>query len=60
MKDLPSEDRDILTLDDLAALDLTPADVRRLDPPPVEPTALDGGPCWARAEVADRLGGQVR
>jgi hypothetical protein len=60
MTDFPSEDRDYYTLDDLAALDLTPADVRRLDPPPVERTALDGGPCWARADLADRLGGQFR
>jgi hypothetical protein len=39
-------DTRIITLDMLADLGYGLADVRGLDPAPVEYTALDGRPCW--------------
>jgi hypothetical protein len=44
-----------VTLADLAAYGLTLADVRRLDPAPVEYTALDDSPCWRRDELLPLL-----
>jgi len=46
---------DYLTVDDLEALGVTIEEVRRLDPPPVEYTALDGRPCWRRDDLLDAL-----
>jgi hypothetical protein len=54
--DLPDD----LTADDLEALGITVEDIRRLDPQPVEYTALDGRPCWRRDDLADLLGGRDR
>jgi hypothetical protein len=45
----------IITAAELADYALTPDDVRRLDPQPVEYTAIDGGPCWLREDLAGLL-----
>ncbi len=46
---------DLIIADELLAeVGLTPEDVRRLCPDVVEHTALDGGPCWSRADLAER------
>jgi hypothetical protein len=42
---------DYLTLDELAPYGITLAELRRLDPAPVERVALDGSPCWVRDEL---------
>jgi hypothetical protein len=52
LDDLP----EYLTADDLEALGITVKDIRRLNPQPVEYTALDGRPCWRRDELAELLG----
>jgi hypothetical protein len=41
-----------LTLDDLEAAGVTPADVHEQCPWAVEYTALDGRPCWPREDLA--------
>ena len=51
-----SADRHI-TADELAEQGLTPADVSRRCPWAVEYTALDGRPCWLRADLAELLDG---
>jgi hypothetical protein len=56
-EDTDKSDTDYVTLDDLAAYGLTLAEVRRLDPAPVEYMALDDRPSWLRAELAELLGG---
>jgi hypothetical protein len=48
-------DTRFVTLDDLASYGLTLAEVRRLDPAPVEYRALDGSPCWCRDELLPLL-----
>jgi hypothetical protein len=48
------------TPDDLEVLGITVEDVSRLDPQPVEYTALDGRPCRRRDDVAELLGGRDR
>jgi hypothetical protein len=45
----------IITIEELAAYDITLADVRQLDPAPVERTGRDGWPCWLREELAPLL-----
>jgi hypothetical protein len=50
---------DYLTANDLALDGITLEEVRRLDPPPVEYTALDGGPCWCREELVEVERGNV-
>jgi hypothetical protein len=48
--DSPSDDS-IVTVDTLAAHDLTPTDVRRLWPWATPYIALDGRPCWRASEL---------
>jgi hypothetical protein len=47
---------DYLTIEDLEALGVTVDQVRRLNLPPVEYTALAGRPCWQRDELLNALG----
>jgi hypothetical protein len=41
-----------VTMPNLEACGISPEDLRRLDPPPVEHVALDGGPCWSADDPA--------
>jgi hypothetical protein len=45
-----------VTLAELEGLGWTGDDVRRLDPRPIEYVALDGSPCWPRADLVPLLG----
>ena len=51
----PVSDR-YVTLAELEGLGWTGDDVRRLDPRPIEYVALDGSPCWPRADLVPLLG----
>jgi hypothetical protein len=55
--DSPDPDDELLTIADLSAYGLTPADVRRPAPWATEYVALDGGPAWRAEDLAELLHG---
>jgi hypothetical protein len=55
MSDNPRYADQYITIPELADYGLTPQDVRRLYPWAVEYTALDGSPCWMRADLGEPL-----